>query len=188
VGQQNGHALGRNDEEEKKDPEGPREIPRRLQWANNPFLVRIHSIILNCVVRQRYTKSAAESVLRSLRAPNLGPVALTPPEADQWLPLSRRHLRQYITDNIHRTKNGALLGEGGRGLFGVVGAESFPLILRSDGKRHQVITVSYLPTKRWIRNLLATPAYVCNIKSFAEQCVGVPVLYFAGYAENRAPH
>jgi len=175
-------ALGTDEEkkEKKKKSRGPREVPQRLQWARNPFLVRIHSIVLNSIVRQRYTKSAAES----LRAPNLGPVALTP-EADLWLPLSRRHIRQYVADNIHRTKTGCVVLLGSGGLL-VVGAESFPVVLRSHGKPHQLITVSYLPTKRWIRNLLATPAYVCNVKPLAEQCRGVPVLYFAGYAETRA--
>ena len=61
---------------------------------------------INIAVRQRYSKAAAESVLSTLRAPGLGPQALTD-AADQCLPRTRKHLREYFVHCVHRTKNGA---------------------------------------------------------------------------------
>ena len=190
------------EEEEKKETTGASKTAGRSREAphENPFLARIHSLAVNCTVRFRYSKSAAEAVLGSLWSPNLGPPALTD-EAQQYLPKSRKHLRDYIKSATHRTKNGILqfftkyretaLLDPRHGSFvkklPISSTEHFPIVLRRHGQRHRTISVSYLPVERWVQSLMLTPAYATSVKTLADICRTHYQIFIIGHAEKRKP-
>lgn len=83
------------------------EPPRtqRLQFTRNPFICRIHSIVLNVVCRRRMSKSAAISICRLMCDPALGPAAMTS-EGSKFMFKDRRDFAAYIKQRIPSTKLG----------------------------------------------------------------------------------
>ena len=74
----------------------------KYNYDQNPQLVRIHGLTCRHIIKRQLAPAHSVCVLRTIRAPDLGPPALTE-EARDNLPLNETDFRLYLAETVARS-------------------------------------------------------------------------------------